>query len=90
MDKLSNFLNRSLAKKGLLHQARGAQVCFYAGEWKDLPFSPISFSRGILKVSVTSPSLAAELKMREDDLLDFINRKMNAVAVRSLRIMNYS
>lgn len=90
MDKLNKFLNNSLAKKGLLGQARSAQICFYAGEWGKLPISPISFSRGVLKVSVTSPTLAGELKMQEEDLLGFINRKMGGKLVKELRIMNYS
>lgn len=90
MDKLSKFLNNSLAKKGLLGQARGAQICFYAGQWTRLPFAPISFSRGVLKVSVTSPTLAGELKMQEDDLIDFVNKRMRELIVKELRIMNYS
>lgn len=90
MDRINKFLNNALAKKGLLREARGAQICFYAGEWTRLPFTPISFSRGVLKVSVTSPTLAGELKMQEEDLIDFINRKMGDKLVRELRIMNYS
>jgi predicted nucleic acid-binding Zn ribbon protein len=89
MDKLDKILRPALAKKGLLKIATSAEVCFYATEWKNVRFIPISFSRGVLKVSVSSSSAASELQMQSEDLLESINRKFSKKIVRSLRIMNY-
>lgn len=87
MDKLDKLLRPALAKKGILKTATSAEVCFYASEWGKITFSPISFTRGTLKVSVGSSSLASELQMMQEDLLDFINRKFNKKLVHSLRIV---
>jgi len=88
MERLSKILGPALAKKGLLRQATGAQICFYAESWKKVPFSVISFSNGILKVSITSSSAASELQMLSEDLIDFLNRKIGKKQVRSIRIIN--
>ena len=90
MEKLDKILDKALAKKGLLKQARGAEICFYSESWNRIPFSPISFSKGILKVSVESSVAASELSMKEEELINFINEKAGYKAVKKLRIVNIS
>jgi hypothetical protein len=88
MDKLSKILKGSLARRGLLKPSEGAEICFYAEKWGKLPFCPISFSKGVLKVSVDSSAVSSELHMQADDLLGFINKKLGKKMVRQLRIIN--
>ncbi|OQA04991.1 MAG: hypothetical protein BWY68_00016 [bacterium ADurb.Bin400] len=88
MKKLSDFLKPTLAGKGLKKGAEGAEVCFYAKEWgKDL-LDPISFSRGILKVSVSSSSAAQALVMEEEELIKVINTKIGHPLVKSIKVVN--
>ena len=90
MEKLDKFLTSSLAKKGLGKAVIGAQICFYALEWGNSRFEPISFSRGILKVSVSSSSAASELQMEEEKLIQYLNSKIGKKVVKSVRIINGS
>ena len=80
----------TMAKKGLGEAALGSLVCFFASKWTSTRFSPISFSRGILKVSVSSAAAASELQMKEEDLIDFLNGKIKKKVVKRIRILNFS
>ena len=86
MDKLEKIIKQRLAERGLLKTTEGAQVCFYAKEWADTLFQPISFTRGVLKVFVKSSSAAQSLQMREEELILFLNAKMKREIVRRIRI----
>jgi len=90
MKKLNEFLLPALAKRGLKKTVQSAEVCFFAQEWGKGRFTAISFSRGILKVSVTSSSAAQSLQMDEEKLVDFLNNKIGPNTVKSVRIMNVS
>jgi hypothetical protein len=87
MEKIDKILGRRLANKGLAKASQGALVCFYAKEWGIGLFQPISFSYGVLKVSVASSPAASELNMKEGELVDFLNKKIGRNAVRSIRII---
>lgn len=88
MDKLDKILRPSLAKKGLLGAAISAEICFLAEEWGKGRFQAISFSRGILKLSVESSSAASELSMEQDKLISYLNGKQGKNIVKSVRIVN--
>jgi hypothetical protein len=88
MDKLDKFLRPALAKRGLLPAATSAEVCFLAEEWGNGRFLAISFSKGILKLIVPSSSAASELSMEQDNLIEFLNKKLNKNVVKSVRIVN--
>lgn len=87
MDKLDKILGQSLAKRGLVKATGAALICFYATEWGKGIFEPISYLNGTLKVSVSSSPAAAELQMRECELIDFLNQKLGRAAVRQVRII---
>jgi len=87
MDKLNKILMASLAKKGLGKIARSSLVCFYAEGWGKGRFKPVSFARGVLKVSVDSSPAASELQIEEAKLIDFVNVKIGKEIVRSIRIV---
>ena len=87
MDKLNKILMASLAKKGLGRIARSSLACFYAKAWGKDRFEPISFSRGVLKVSVSSSPAASELQIEEEKMIDFVNKKIGKEIVRSVRII---
>ena len=90
MDKLGDILDGILAKKGTLRVYSAAEVCFYADTWGKGRFAAISFSRGVLKVSVDSASAAQELQMDSDKLIKHLNSKMGREMVVKVRIVNYS
>lgn len=88
MDKLDKFLRPALAKRGLLGAATSAEVCFVADKWGNGRFSAISFSKGILKLSVRSSAAASELSMESENLIRFLNEKIGRKSVESVRIVN--
>jgi hypothetical protein len=88
MDKLDKFLRPALAKRGLLGAATSAEVCFLADKWANGRFYSISFSKGVLKLSVPSSSAGAEISMEEEKLLNFLNKEIGREAVKSIRIVN--
>lgn len=90
MDKIDKILIPALARRGLVGSAISAQICFFASEWGKIRFDPISFSKGILKVSCTSCAASSELQMREEELIDFVNKKAKRDIVKGLRIYNKS
>lgn len=88
MDKLDKFLRPALAKKGLLGAATSAEVCFLADKWGNGRFSSTSFSKGVLKLSVLSSAASAELSMQEEELINFLNKRIGRESVKSIRIVN--
>jgi hypothetical protein len=87
MEKIDQILAKSLAKKGLSKVTQGAMICFYASEWNKDLFCPISFTNGILKVSVDSSPAASELQIRESELIEYLNNRIGKKSVRQLRII---
>jgi len=87
MEKLDKILADVLSKKGLTKTTQGAMVCFYAKEWGNDLFQPISFQKGILKVSVASSPAASEVHIKEAELVDFLNNKLSKQLVRTVRIV---
>lgn len=76
-----------LAKKGIGGAVKAAQICFYAEELNNGRYGVISFSRGILKVSVGSSPAASELEIQKEELIDEINKRLGLEAVKALRII---
>lgn len=87
MEKLDKILMAALAKRKLSGTVRSAQICFYASQWGLASFTPISFLRGILKVSVNSSPAASELEIQKEDLIDYVNGRLGTNAVRAVRII---
>lgn len=79
-----------MAGKGLGGATHGALVCFWADTWGKGRFTPISFTRGVLKVSVDCAAAAQELSMDSDKLIKHLNSKIGREAVKKVRIMNHS
>jgi len=88
MDKLDKFLRPALAKRGLLGAATSAEICFLAEKWGKGRFESISYSKGVLKLSVPSSSSASELQMESDNLIEYLNKKIGRESVKSIRIIN--
>jgi len=88
MDKVGKLLLKSLARRGLAGAAISAQICYLADEWGKGRFKSISFSRGILKVSVRSSAAAQELSMEEEKLLRYLNKKIGREIVKRVRSVN--
>ena len=88
MDKVGNLLLKSLSKRGLAGTAISAEICYFADEWGKSRFKSISFSRGVLKVSVRSSAAAQELSMDEEKLIKHLNKKIGREIVKRVRIMN--
>lgn len=90
MEKLDKILRHRLKEKGLSGAAEGAEVCFWAEKWGKSRCRPISFSNGVLKLSVTSSSEASELQMESEKLIEFVNQKLGKKIVQRIRIINNS
>jgi len=88
MEKINKILTRSLAKKGLYGTARSAQICFYAEEWGKGRFRAVSYTKGVLKVSVSGSCAASELQMEEEKLTQYLNEKLGGEIVKRLKIIN--
>ncbi len=87
MEKLDKILMSALAKKKLSGTVRSAQICFYAGQWGKASLIPISFLKGVLKVSVNSSPAASELEIKKEELIEYINNRLGQKTVRSVRII---
>ena len=88
MEKLDKILRPALAKRGLLRVATSAEICFYAEKWAKGRFTPVSYARGILKVSVSGSCAASELQMEEEKLIRHLNEKLGRETVKRLKIIN--
>jgi len=88
MDKISKILKGSLGKKGLMGAATSAHICFLAEKWARGRFVPISYSKGVLKVSVKSSAHAQEVSMKEEEIILYINEKIERKCVKRIRIVN--
>jgi len=80
----------SMAKRGIAGAALGAQVCYFAEKWGKGRFSAVSLSRGILKLSVRSSAVAQDLSMQEEELVEYLNTKLEKNVVKRIRIINIS
>jgi predicted nucleic acid-binding Zn ribbon protein len=87
MDKLDKILHRCIKKKPLRKALESAEICFYADSCSDGRFRTISFSRGILKVSVDSSPAASELQFEEANLVERINKRAGQEVIKSIRII---
>lgn len=86
MEKFDTILRSRLTNKKLSGTLRAAQICFYVSKWGKTPCKAISFSKGVLRVSVNSSSAASELEIQKEDLISFINEKISNNVVRLVRI----
>ena len=88
MDKVGNLLLKSLAKRGLAGAAISSQICYLADKWGKGRFKSISYSRGVLKVSVRSSAAAQEISIDEEKLVEYLNKKIGRSIVKRVRIIN--
>ena len=87
MEKIDQILKHGIKKSALKKTLQSAEICFLASTWGNAQFAPVSFAKGILKVSVKSSPAASELEMQKADLIDFVNQKIGKETVRGLRII---
>ena len=88
MDKVSKILLPVMVKKGLGGAAVSAQICFYADEWGKDRFDAISYTKGVLKLSVRDSIDAGEVQMDSEKIIDFVNKKIGRQIVKRIRIVN--
>jgi len=88
MDKIDKILLPVMAKKGLGGAAVSSQICFYANEWGKDRFDAISYSRGVLKLSVRDSIDAGEVQMESEGIISYVNSKMGRDIVKRIRIVN--
>jgi len=88
MDKVSKILMPVMAKKGLGGAAISSQICFYANELGKDRFDAISFSKGVLKLSVRDSIDAGEVQMESEKIIEYVNGKMGRQIVKRIRIVN--
>jgi len=88
MDKIDKILLPVMAKKGLGGAAVSSQICFYANEWGKDRFDAISYSRGVLKLSVRDSIDAGEVQMESEGIISYVNSKMGREIVKRVRIVN--
>ncbi len=88
MKKLGDFMMTALNRKGLGKETKSALICFLADKYADGRFKSISFSRGVLKVSVSSSAAAQMVQMDEENIITHLNREMKKETVKSIRIVN--
>lgn len=79
-----------MAKKGLAGAAISSQICYFADIWGKGRFKSVSFSRGVLKVSVRSSAAAQELSMDEEKLVEHLNSKIVRPVVKRIRFENHN
>ena len=77
-----------MVKKGLGGAAVSSQICFYANEWGKDRFDAISYSRGVLKLSVRDSIDAGEVQMESEGIISYVNSKMGRDIVKRIRIVN--
>jgi hypothetical protein len=88
MDKVGNYLMKVMADKGLGGAAVSSQICFYAQEYGKGSFKVISYSRGVLKLSVADSIDAGEVQMMSEEIVDHVNGKIGRKMVKRIRIVN--
>ena len=90
MEHIGKHLLKVMAKRGLGGAAISSQICYFADKWGKGRFKSVSFSRGILKVSVRSSAAAQELSMDEERLVEHLNSKIVRPVVKRVRFENNS
>ena len=77
-----------MADKGLAGAAVSSQICFYATEYGKGSFEVISYSRGVLKLSVADSIDAGEVQMMSEEITNYVNAKIRRKMVKRIRIVN--
>ena len=88
MDKVGKLLLKNMSKKGLGGAAVSSEICFYADKWGKARFQTISYTRGTLKLAVSNSSVAQDLDMEKEKLMDYVNQKVGREIVKKVRIVN--
>jgi hypothetical protein len=83
-EDISNILSRNLARKGLLKAANCARACGVARDIGKGDYEPISFCRGVLKVSVDSSAKAHLVKLQEKMIISKINEALKEEVVKKI------
>jgi len=87
MDKIDKILLPVMAKKGLGGAAVSSQICFYATEYGKGCFEAISYSKGVLKLSVRDSIDAGEVQMMSEEIIGYVNKKLRREIVKRIRII---
>lgn len=94
--ELSSILNRHVQKKGLTYQVEAAMSLQYfdeitetlwQGKMKDRA-KALYLKDQVLTIAVLSPILAQELKTKEDEIQEYINKKLGTEAVIKLKFIS--
>jgi len=87
MDKVNKILKARLSSNGLYGAATSAQICFLAEKWACGRLNVISYKRGELKILVKSSSAAQEISMQREEMIEYVNKKMERDIVKKVRIV---
>jgi predicted nucleic acid-binding Zn ribbon protein len=94
--ELSSILGHHVQKKGLAYQVEAAMSLQYfdevietlwEGKMKDRA-KALYLKDHTLTVAVLSPVLAQELKSRESEIQEYINKKLGTEAVMKMRLIS--
>ena len=86
MDKINKFLASNSKYTRLSGPLRAAQVCDNMRLLANDRFGVLSFKDGLLTLSVTSSSAAANLQSETQKLIEEINQKIDQKLVEKIRI----
>lgn len=93
---LSDLLGKSVRRKGLSSQVEAAMILeLFRQKAKELfdvsllpSMRPLYVKDRVLTIAVLSPVLAQEIKLREPEILDYINEKAGRGAIEQLRFLS--
>lgn len=85
MKKVSHFLSDNPRYNRYKKPLEAAKVCEATRELGKGRFGVISFSRGLLSLSVSSPAQMMELQAQSDGLINEINQKLRENIVERVR-----
>ncbi len=93
---LGSLLQHTVQRKGLRYQVEAARVLnvfdetveeLWRGQMKDR-IKPLYLKDHILSIAVLSPLLAQELRMRQEEIIQNVNSKMEVEALHGLRFIS--
>ncbi len=93
LTSIKGHLTRSINKAGIYKQVEAARVCDLWGEIIENMFNAdvakgskaLKCKGGVITIAVLSSVLAQELKFKEQEIIEAINKKAGAGAVRKIR-----
>lgn len=91
MEHIKRQLNFNLNKKGLSKIAQASYVCYLFEQnrekllGKDIPAKAVSFKDGLLKIKATDSSAASEIRFREREIKESLNKEVGGTVILKIR-----